>query len=464
MPAMKRCRSALLALTGALVAVAASLVGSGGRPAAGAGSSTERVSVSSAGAQANQASRTPVISGDGRYVVFLSYASNLVAGSGPGIFLRDRLLDTTEIVAFGPGGLQANGFIADVSISADARIVAISTTATNLGGPASPLRQLYIRDRIDQTTEWIGSGFDPAVSADGRFVAFTTTNDQFDDGFHGTVLVYDRVARATELVSLPPAGVQGINLGSRPAISADGRFVAFRACRLPRKSSFQCQYIFVRDRVAGVTEFASIDSWGDPRPTAGPPDISADGRFVAFGAEVALTPDDTDSVHDVFVRDRIAGTTERVSLDPGSFALLGAGLPRMSADGRFVAFRAERAGIFASVPNPSTHVVVRDRMLGTTELVSADSVGQPGDLVSGFDFRDVAISRDGRFIAFGSSATNLVPGDTNGLKDIFLRDRMCVRNCAPPPPPLTTPPPACTRGCATSTATPIPSPTTTPRR
>jgi hypothetical protein len=140
MPAMKRRRSALLALTGALVAVAALLVGLGGRPAAGAGSSTERVSVSSTGTQANQASRTPVVSGDGRYVVFLSSASNLVAGSGPGIFIRDRLLDTTEIVAFGPGGVQANGFIADVSMSADARIIAISTKSTNLGGSASPPR------------------------------------------------------------------------------------------------------------------------------------------------------------------------------------------------------------------------------------------------------------------------------------------------------------------------------------
>jgi hypothetical protein len=181
-----------------------------------------------------------------------------------------------------------------------------------------------------------------------------------------------------------------IGSGWTPALSADGRYVAFAANAGP---------ILVHDRALGTTENVSVGTDGTPLPGTGSvPSISADGRFVAFLMEERITFGDRRVF--LYVRDRSRQTTERIVEDPGN--------PSISADGRLVAFSA--GGVF-----------VRDLSAGTTDLASMSPGGAPGngDSYTGSG----PLSADGRFVAFFSLASNLAPSDTNGTYDVFVRDR-----------------------------------------
>src|SRR5438094_1790918 len=176
---------------------------------------------------------------------------------------------------------------------------------------------------------------------------------------------------------------------------------------------------------AGTTERVSVDSAGNAaNASSGAPAISADGRFVAFLSDATyLVPGDTNGEPDVFVHDRQTGTTERVSVasdgtEGNPPAGAGNGKPAISAAGRFVAFDSSASNLVPGDTNRQD-VFVHDRLTGTTELVSMDSVGIQGN---GWSYSP-AISADGRFVAFDSSASNLVPGDTDRAGDVFVRDR-----------------------------------------
>src|SRR4051794_24467034 len=177
---------------------------------------------------------------------------------------------------------------------------------------------------------------------------------------------------------------------------------------------------------ATTTERASVSSAGTEGngPSArfgGDTAVTANGRFVAFGSEASnLVAGDVNGAKDIFVRDRLSGSTERVSVSTsGQEANVGSGGPSLSADGRYVAFSSAASNLVAGDTNARNDTFVRDRQSGTTERVSLSSAGAEGDNLSGAP----AISSDGRFVAFWSYASNLVAGDTNGQSDVFLRDR-----------------------------------------
>ncbi|HEX9945300.1 MAG TPA: hypothetical protein VGG03_25095 [Thermoanaerobaculia bacterium] len=180
---------------------------------------------------------------------------------------------------------------------------------------------------------------------------------------------------------------------------------------------------------SGVTERVSVDSNGVEADSVSElAAVSADGRFVAFASLASnLVPDDTNNASDVFVHDRRTGTTERVSVDSRGrqgdrdSGFVGvSGNPAISADGRFVAFPSDATNLVRGDTNGTTDVFVRDRLTGATERVSVSSGGGQSD-----GFSDgPAISADGRFVAFQSSAMNLVPDDTSFATDIFVRDRL----------------------------------------
>ena len=151
------------------------------------------------------------------------------------------------------------------------------------------------------------------------------------------------------------------------------------------------------------------------------PAISSDGRYVTFQSDAAsLVAGDTNGVTDVFVHDRLTGTTERVSVDSAGAQGNGASsVPSISADGRYVAFLSDATNLVAGDTNGVSDVFVHDRTTGATERASVSTGGTQSDGGCGY----VAISPDGRFVAFGSLAANLVSGDTNGTGDVFLRDR-----------------------------------------
>lgn len=233
-------------------------------------------------------------------------------------------------------------------------------------------------------------------------------------------------AQTTQRASVASSGAQGNDESDRPSISADGRFVAFesRASNLVAApdATFFATDVFVRDLQFATTELISVDGLGTQANDASyGPSISADGRFVAFTTLGSnLVAGDGFHSQDVFVRDRVGGTTELVSIAvnglPGSGESSDASI---SADGRFVAFASSSPLLVPNDTNGALDVFVRDRQTGTTQRVSTPSFGGQSVGISRF----TSISADGRYVCFSSWATNLVPNDTNGAVDVFVHDR-----------------------------------------
>ncbi len=238
-------------------------------------------------------------------------------------------------------------------------------------------------------------------------------------------LISSASAQVTRRVSVSSAGAEGNGFSNGPAISADGRYVAFdgEATNFVPGDTNGFRDVFVRDRQNGATERVSLDSSGiQGNEFSFDPSISADGRFVAFSSRATnFVPVDANfNRYDIFVRDRQSSATELVSLS--SAGVQGdhdSNNPSVSADGRYVAFNSLATNLVPGDTNAKSDIFVRDRQIGATERVSVDSAGAQANGLCGIPM----ISADGRFVAFESDATNLVPGDTNGVRDVFVRDR-----------------------------------------
>jgi hypothetical protein len=234
------------------------------------------------------------------------------------------------------------------------------------------------------------------------------------------VLAFDRLTHATEMISVDSAGNAANDTSGDADVSADGRFVAFdsSATNLDPADTNGQSDVFVRDRRLGTTERISFTSLG--QQANGPsycPAISGDGRFVAFMSYATnMVPGDINHDPDIFLRDRQLGTTELVSVGLSGQANWDTVFhaPSISADGRFVAFEWSYCDMCGGY-----NVFVRDRRLGVTELVSVNSAGQWADDSSYNPY----ITPDGRYVVFDSDATNLASPDSYGTTDVFVRDR-----------------------------------------
>jgi Tol biopolymer transport system component len=412
---------------------------------------TERVSVDSSGGQANGGADLPFpagssVSADGRYVAFVSGSTNLVPGDTNGnwdVFVHDRTTRSTTRVSVDSGGNQgyANSGLFGISISADGRFVAFESAAANLvPGDTNGARDILVRDCANGTTERVSvdslgtqgnaNSFHPAISGDGRYVAFYSLASNLvvgDANGLQDVFVRDRVNGTTELISLTSAGVQGNGASEFPSISADGRYVAFdsAASNLVAGDMNGHQDIFLRDRLNGTTEIVSLatnQSLGNGDSSLS--SLSNDGRFVAFtSAATNLAPGDANNGTDVFVRDRVSGTTTLTSVSmsgvPGNRTSQEISL---TADGHFAAFKSSATDLIPNSPTDpqGAWVFVRDLQAGITTLVSRAT---DGSIPASGGSQMPWISADGRFVAFESNMTSLVPGDTNGNVDVFLNDR-----------------------------------------
>lgn len=266
-------------------------------------------------------------------------------------------------------------------------------------------------------------GFNPSVSADGRYVAFHSagldlvpnkTNYPLDD-----VYVTDRQTGVTERVSVSSEGIE-VNHHSRwPAISSDGRFVVFYSWNLV---SGQPGWIYLHDRVNKTTELVDvtydglqpIHNYGVISAVGPSLSISADGRYVAFESGATnIVPGYTNRNQKIFVRDRLLKTTEIIDGDNTLYSVQ----PHISADGRFVVFLQQTSTLGWQA---ALDVCIYDRATGTTEKL----LGTPGVTDTHYLPSIPTISADGRFVAFAAKSSNLVAGDTNNQFDVFVHDRI----------------------------------------
>jgi Tol biopolymer transport system component len=392
---------------------------------------TTRISVSSSDREGNRPSYTAGISANGRFVAFTSLATNLVPGDTNGrqdAFVYNRKTGRTERVSVSSSGAQAqrgpdpNGGSAAMDMSADGRYVLFRSDASNLvPGDTNSKSDAFIRDRGTGRTRRVppaGIGVVAGVlTANGRYAIIEAGNN---------VYRYDLQRR--QLLRLT-AGANGWS--DSPSVSADGRYVAFTsiASNLVRGDTNKLPDVFIRDVVTGRTTRASVTSAGKQgvgkRYSNGSnaPTISSDGRYVAFHSDMTnLVRGDTNKVFDIFVHDRVTGKTQRVSVSSagGQSNAESGGGASFSTDGRYVAFSSLATNLVANDRNDITDVFIRDLRTNRTRLVSLGMQGQ-GDDASWVGL-GAAFTRDGRYLLFASWAANLVPGDTNDVADVFLRD------------------------------------------
>lgn len=383
----------------------------------------EHISVRPDGYGGNELSRDPAVNADGRFVAFVSGATDLTSKGAGGVFVRDRQTRTTARIP--TPGAHAPG---RPSISGDGRLVVF---AANEDG--SERTAIYLHDRQSGGTRQVSlnrdgdlGSIEPVISDDGRVVAYISqvAAEGLPDGVLDVVVI-NLESGATAFANTSTTGAV-VSARFDPdygiALSADGRVVAFTfgPALVAAQPGGQ---VYVRDLVAERTEIASLNTSGTPGDAGHffRPAVSADGRFVAFPSVSALVMEDSNGMPDVFVRDRQLGRTERVSVDDaGQEASQGANLadsPSISADGRFVAF-VSISPLTTGDTNSTYDVLVRDRLASRTVLVSGTENGVGDDISFG-----PALSRDGRTIAFSSEAANLSPATKNpaALIDVFAR-------------------------------------------
>jgi Tol biopolymer transport system component len=402
---------------------------------------TSLVSVRRGGGFPNGPSVGTAMSSSGRYVAFASSATDLAAGGTGGlsaaIFLADRR--TGKIIRLPlPSGVPADGFATAPSISADGSVVAFAYTGAAAGN--FPQAVVMAWDRASGSTSVVSlysDGFadpsrEPAVSGDGRFVAYTSDNSGIvtnDRNRTSDVFRYDRRSGLTDLVSVGFGGNAAGN-SAQPSISGDGSIVAFTSSAndvlLPQNNGAGFQ-VFVRDMNAGVTRLESMAADGTPADGASRlPSISDDGQYLAFDSVATnLLPGLGTAPSQAWRRNLQTGALDLVSMTPsGGPWPLASGRPAISRDGRMVAYLTVGSGQFDNVPNIAavqrypTDVYLRDVVAQQTALISVDRNGNAAGV---FSFAP-SVGGSGRYVAFASSSSALVQGDGNKVIDVFVRD------------------------------------------
>jgi hypothetical protein len=402
-------------------------------------SDIERVSIASSGSQANGHSEEPAISSDGFIVAFISEATNLVPGDingVPDVFVHDRATGVTQRVSIASGGAEADDETFTLSLSSNGSFVAFGSFATNLVvGDTNDVLDVFVHDRNTGITERASvasagtqaddESFSPALSSDGRLVAFRSdaTNLVLNDtNNRSDIFVHDRLSGMTERVSVASDGTQANGDSISPAISSDGRYVAFssEASNLVAGDTNDKADIFVHDRLDDTTELivgpAEFDTGSGIIIVT--PSISPDGLFLGLRSNADdLVAADTNNSFDTFLIDRNTLIAERASVSSSEVeGNSDSSRPSISSDNRFVVFSSNATNLISQDTNGSEDVFVRDRTAGRTRRVSLAFDGSEGDNRS----FDAKISGDGRFVAFTSFAANLVANDTNGRLDIFV--------------------------------------------
>lgn len=403
---------------------------------------TELVSADALGQVANGDSWRPDGSLDLRFVVWGSKASNLVANDANGVvdvFLRDRATGVTTRMSEGPGGTEANGASQLPKVSGAGRYVSFMSLASNLGASdVNGTWDVYLVDRANATItrastslgggETDGTSFANGFSGDERWMAISSLATNLvanDTNAARDLFVRDLVAGGPWIrVSTDALGNEGDGPTIRSTFSYDGRFIAFEswAANLVAGDTNGQMDVFVRDLVSGVVTRESVGNGGiESDGISDGPWISGDGRWVGFASyATTFVAGDQNNASEVFVRDRELGVTSLISVPlAGPVPNLDSHLPGLSFDGRFVSFNSMASDLIVGDTNGVGDVFLADRATGVitrVSLVPPALGGGEGDGLSIFPI----LSRTGDAVVYESSATNFAPPDANGVRDIFV--------------------------------------------
>ncbi|HVV70114.1 MAG TPA: hypothetical protein VHI52_01165, partial [Verrucomicrobiae bacterium] len=467
-----------------------------------AASQTMLISVNTNGVPANGVSRGATMTPDARYVAFVASGNDLVANDTnriPDVFVRDLQSGTTILASVGAVSTNQSvpvGSSESPVLTPDGRFVAFFSTATNMAAGVPPGGDVYVRDLVNSSTVWVSAGareavsnalnsatavaYNQAISDDGQFVVYeaspaagsagvilryhlssgTTdllhTNAQAalgaPENFHSIdvtpdgqwvafvantngyntscVQLWDAASSSCRLVSGDRDGLVATNSTCDwPSIAPGGRFVVFQTSNpnLTTNALAGDYHLYRRDLSDGsvILLDSGTNGAGSGISPATVPSISADATLVAFdSSDGSLVPNDRNRASDIFVRDVDTPFAELVSAhDPNLPTSTANGVSSLastsvSGDGRYVAFASEADNLVPVDTNGCRDIFVKDLVSGKTALVSICTNGASGDATSS----EPAISADGHYIAFTSSADNLIPGDTNHSMDVFLRD------------------------------------------
>lgn len=396
-----------------------------------------RVSVASDGTQGDGDSWQGDLSGDGRYVVFLSDATTLVPGNTDpfrDVMVHDLQTSETSLVSDAPDGSPGNGSSRSADISSDGRYVAFTSAARNLVlSDTNNVDDVFVRDVVAGTTVRVSRAFDGseadddssdvAISASGRYVAFESEATNLVPGFHPgrNVYVHDLLLNQTTLVSVATDGTPANGASYTPAISGDGRYVVFGsdATNLVPGDTNGLPDVYLHDLQTGeTTRLSSAPNGSAGNSRSDNPAISDDGHFAAFSTGATdLIPNDTNNAWDIVLVDLQSGDIELISMSSaGVQGNSGSSLPHLSANGRYVAFQSGATNLVSDDINTNSSIFVRDRTSMETLFVSPASDGGASNLAATVP----RISADGRFVGFESPASNFVRGDTNNRNDVFV--------------------------------------------
>jgi len=404
---------------------------------------TSFVSVGLVSASAPGYSTTPSISASGRYVAFATVHTSAVAGASfttSTVYLRDRSAGTTTAIPR-PSGSPLGRYAGEPSISADGSVIAFTLGSSD---PAAP-HSVVVWDRKTGKTTVVSRPNDapdassqPAVSGNGRYVAYASTADRLIPGYtsdFSDVWRFDRQTGRTVLVSEARSSAIVKGDSTTPSISADGHLVAFTSIgstSLAANAVGPGTQVFVRDVDAGTTTQVSIGSDGSaPDGASDEASLSDDGAHLAFAsiATTMLGPGGP-TTWEVYRRDLATGQNELVSArDDGTPFPVASRQPAISRDGRMVAYVISGASLSISeVSRQNTAILLRDVTAQQTAVITVTPAGALSQSISIYP----KVGGSGRYVTFASGGADLVAGDDNGSTDVFIRDMPPIPKLNPP--------------------------------
>lgn len=346
--------------------------------------------------------------------------------------------ELTKIVSIGPDWQIANKASSDAELTPDGRYVAFASDATNLlPGDTNGRKDIFVVDRslgsirrasLSTAGDQASSGCDrSSISGDGRYVVFQSSSISLvsgDTNAKQDIFLRDMQSNQTTLVSVSTDGVQSDADSWNPKISSDGRYIVYETygSTLVANDLNATDDIFIYDRqLAQTTRISLAWNGAEGNDSSSIPVISADGRYIVFTSNASnLVESDTNNEADTFWMDRQEGQISRISIaTEGTQGNGGSGGMSITDDGRFIVFGSYASNLVSGDTNGQYDIFVRDRQIGTTERVSISSTGAQGN---DYSIRG-RITSDGRYVFFDSLSSNLVAGDTNASDDVFLRDR-----------------------------------------